>query len=138
MSRRHSFAVRLGREAPSAVRTALRERGGHMPTDLRDDLLLLLTEVVTNSVRHSGASDGDRIEIELRERADAVHVVVTDPGQGFDPPRRPEPDHSTTGGLGLVLVDRLARTWGTERTKRGWTVWFELGHDREEWRAEYG
>jgi anti-sigma regulatory factor (Ser/Thr protein kinase) len=109
-----------------------------MPTDLRDDLLLLLTEVVTNSVRHSGASDGDPIEIELRERADAVYVVVTDPGDGFARPRRLEPDHSTTGGLGLVLVDRLAREWGTERTKRGWAVWFELGHDREEWRAEYG
>jgi anti-sigma regulatory factor (Ser/Thr protein kinase) len=138
MSRRHSFAVQLGREAPSAVRTALRERGAHMPTDLRDDLLLLLTEVVTNSVRHSGANDGDPIEIELRERADGVYVVVTDPGTGFDQPRHPKPDHRTAGGLGLVLVDRLAREWATRRTKSGWAVWFEVGLDREEWRAEYG
>jgi anti-sigma regulatory factor (Ser/Thr protein kinase) len=138
MSRRHSFAVRLGREAPSAVRTALRERGAHMPADLRDDLLLLITEVVTNSVRHSGAKDGDPIEVEMREQADGVYVVVTDRGHGFDRPRHPRPDHRTTGGLGLVLVDRLAREWGTHRTKSGWAVWFEVGHDRDEWRAEYG
>jgi anti-sigma regulatory factor (Ser/Thr protein kinase) len=138
MSQRHSFAVRTGREAPSAVRAALRERAPHLPVDLRDDLLLLLTEVVTNSVRHSGAKDGDPIEIDVNEVPDGVHVVVTDPGAGFERPDRLEPDHSTAGGLGLVLVDRLARTWGTGRTGRGWAVWFELGHDRDEWRAEYG
>jgi anti-sigma regulatory factor (Ser/Thr protein kinase) len=138
MSQRHSFAVRTGREAPSAVRSALRERGAHLPPDLRDDLLLLLTEVVTNSVRHSGAKEGDRIEVEVREATDALHVVVTDPGLGFERPNRPMPDHRTTGGLGLVLVDRLSRSWGTRRTTRGWAVWFELGHDRDEWRAGYG
>jgi hypothetical protein len=37
-----------------------------------------------------------------------------------------------------VLVDRLSRSWGTRRTTRGWAVWFELGHDRDEWRAGYG
>jgi anti-sigma regulatory factor (Ser/Thr protein kinase) len=138
MSRRHSFAVRTGREAPSAVRSALRERGDHLPAELRDDLLLLLTEVVTNAVRHSGAKDGDPIEVDVREGADGLRVVVTDPGIGFQRPASLVPDHSTPGGLGLILVDRLARSWGTHRTKEGWSVWFELAHDRNEWRAEYG
>ena len=138
MSRRHSFAVRAGREAPSAVRSALRERGAHLPAELRDDLLLLLTEVVTNAVRHSGAKDGDPIEVEVRERPDGLRVQVTDPGSGFERPTAPVPDHSTPGGLGLVLVDRLARDWGTGHTKRGWAAWFVLGLDRDEWRAEYG
>ena len=127
MSPRHSFAVRTGRDAPSAVRKALRERAAHMPAQLRDDLLLLLTELVTNAVLHSGARDGDTIEIDLRERPESVYVVVTDPGNGFDRPRHPQPDHRTTGGLGLVLVDRMARSWGTSRGKHGSTVWFELG-----------
>jgi anti-sigma regulatory factor (Ser/Thr protein kinase) len=135
---RHSFAVRTGREAPSAVRAALRERGAHLPAELRDDLMLLITEVVTNSVRHSGAKDGEPIEIDVREQRDGVRVVVTDPGAGFERPANLEPDHSTAGGLGLILVDRLSRKWGSGRTRAGWAVWFELGFDRDEWRADYG
>ena len=134
MSSRQSFAVRTGREAPAAVRTALRDRGAHLPDALRDDLMLLLTELVTNAVRHSGADDGMPIEIELTEQPDGVRVEVTDPGAGFDRPDRIVPDLSTTGGLGLVLVDRLSRAWGTRQTVDGSQVWFELGHDRDEWR----
>lgn len=131
---RHSFAVSTGRDAPSAVRDALRQRGSHLPREMRDDLLLLLTEVVTNAVRHSGARQGDPIEVRMSERPDCVRVEVVDPGQGFKRPERLVPDHSKTGGLGLVLVDRLSRAWGTRRTGNGWLVWFELAHDREEWR----
>ena len=132
----HSFAVSTGRDAPSAVRDALRERGAHLPAALRDDLLLLLTEVVTNAVRHSGARNGDPIRIDLAEDPDCVRVEVTDPGAGFDRPERLVPDLSRTGGLGLVLVDRLSRAWGVRRTKRGSLVWFELTHDRDEWRLD--
>jgi len=123
---RHSFAVRTGRDAPSAVRQALRERGAHLPDPLTSDLLLLLTELVTNAVRHSGARHGDPIEIEMHEQPDCVRVEVTDPGAGFDPPHKPVPDFTRTGGLGLVLVDRLSRAWGTRQAAGGSTVWFEL------------
>jgi anti-sigma regulatory factor (Ser/Thr protein kinase) len=136
MPSRHSFAVRNGRDAPAAVRAALRERAGHLAAPLREDLLLLLTEVVTNSVRHSGAVHGAPIEVVMREGRDSVYVVVTDPGDGFERPQRLEPDLSRTGGLGLVLVDRLSRAWGTRRTKKGSLVWFELAHDRDEWRPD--
>jgi anti-sigma regulatory factor (Ser/Thr protein kinase) len=132
----HSFAVSTGRDAPSAVRDALRERGAHLPRQMRDDLLLLLTEVVTNAVRHSGATQGDPIQIAMNENHDCVRVEVTDPGDGFQPPDRLVPDLSKTGGLGLVLVDRLSRAWGTRRTARGALVWFELAHDRDEWRLD--
>ena len=128
MSPRHSFAVRTGRDAPSAVRKALRERAGHLPPRLRDDLMLLLTELVTNAVLHSGAREGQSIEIDLRERRESIYVIVTDPGNGFERPGALEPDHSSPGGLGLVLVDRLAHAWGTKRGASGSTVWFELGY----------
>ena len=133
---RHSFAVSTGRDAPSAVRDALRQRAAHLSDAMRDDLLLLLTEVVTNAVRHSGAAKGDPIEIGLHEKRDCVRVEVTDPGAGFDRPDRPMPDLTKTGGLGLVLVDRLARAWGTRKTAKGSLVWFELAHDRDEWRLD--
>jgi anti-sigma regulatory factor (Ser/Thr protein kinase) len=132
----HSFAVSTGRDAPSAVREALRERGAHLPRQMRDDLLLLLTELVTNAVRHSGAAKGQPIEIAMRECDDCIRVEVTDPGAGFDPPHPPVPDLTKTGGLGLVLVDRLSRAWGARQTKKGSLVWFELAHDREEWRLD--
>jgi len=132
----HSFAVSTGRDAPSAVRDALRERGAHLPRQMRDDLLLLLTEVVTNAVRHSGATKGDPIRVALSENRDCIRAEVTDPGTGFAKPERLVPDLTRTGGLGLVLVDRLSRAWGTRKTPRGWLVWFELAHDRNEWRGD--
>lgn len=128
MSPRHSFAVRTGRDAPSAVRTALRERAAHLPTELCDDLMLLLTEIVTNAVLHSGARPGQAIKIDMRERTGSVYVVVTDPGDGFERPSDLKPNHDTPGGLGLVLVDRLARAWGTNRADGRSTVWFELAY----------
>ena len=132
----HSFAVSTGRDAPSAVREALRKRGSHLPQMMHDDLLLLLTEVVTNAVRHSGAARGEPIQIAMSENRDCVHVEVTDPGHGFARPDRLVPDLSKTGGLGLVLVDRLSRAWGTRQTGQGSLVWFELDHDRGEWRDD--
>jgi len=98
--------------------------------------MLLLTELVTNAVRHSGAGDGAPIQLVIREHTESLHCEVTDPGDGFDRPDEVEPDHSQTGGLGLVLVDRLSREWGTRRTADGSQVWFVLAHDREEWRAQ--
>src|SRR3954454_11069158 len=118
----HTFAVSSGRDAPSAVRDALRERGAHLPPQMRDDLLLLLTEVVTNAVRHSGATKGDPIRIAFNENHDCVRVEVTDPGDGFAKPERLVPDLTKTGGLGLVLVDRLSRALGTRATSSGSAV----------------
>ena len=129
----HSFAVRAGREAPAAVRDALRERSRHWPDGMRDDLLLLLTEVVTNAVRHSGTRTGEPIEIEVREQDDCVRVEVVDAGDGFEPPERLVPDLTRTGGLGLVLVDRISRAWGVRRSPQGATVWFELEGDHGKW-----
>src|SRR3954454_6249959 len=96
----HSFAVSTGRDAPSAVRDALRARAAHFSPQMRDDLLLLLTEVVTNAVRHSGATTGDPIRIALNENRDCVRVEVTDPGDGFAKPDRLRPDPTKNGGGG--------------------------------------
>lgn len=96
--------------------------------DRLDDLRLLVSELVTNGLRHGGPGGEDWIGLSLSFDGEIVRVEVTDPGPGFDAGlREVEPD--ATGGWGLYLVDRLATRWGVERGQRT-TVWFELGSER--------
>jgi anti-sigma regulatory factor (Ser/Thr protein kinase) len=86
-----------------------------------DTLRLLVSEVVTNAVRHGGSTR----PVELRATWNAeVRVEVSDQGEGFTPvPRQGALDEP--GGFGLFLVGRLADRWGVE-TEGGTTVWFVL------------
>ena len=86
-----------------------------------DTLRLLVSEVVTNAVRHGG--DGQPVELHASWNAE-VRVEVSDHGRGFSPqPRFGRLDEP--GGFGLFLVGRLADHWGVE-TDGGTTVWFVL------------
>jgi anti-sigma regulatory factor (Ser/Thr protein kinase) len=86
-----------------------------------DTLRLLVSEVVTNAVRHGG--DDHPVEVRASWNSE-VRVEVSDHGTGFAPaPRLAAPDEP--GGFGLFLVGRLADRWGVE-TDRGTTVWFVL------------
>jgi signal transduction histidine kinase len=86
-----------------------------------DIVLLLLSEVVTNSVRHSPAGEAP-IEVDASLVGHTVQVVVSDGGHGFAPRAR-EP--SSSGGYGLLLLDAQATRWGTNHHPRT-RVWFEL------------
>jgi anti-sigma regulatory factor (Ser/Thr protein kinase) len=85
---------------------------------------LLVSELVTNAVRHAGLGPKDviRLVVELRRRA--LRVEVHDPGGGFEP-GPPSPDPSRPSGWGLYLVNELADRWGVD-SKRRTQVWFEL------------
>jgi anti-sigma regulatory factor (Ser/Thr protein kinase) len=96
-----------------------------MAPDLADGevetLRLLVSEVVTNAIRHGGASEP--LELQARWNSE-VRVQVCDHGEGFTPaPRVGALDEP--GGFGLYLVGRLADRWGVE-TDDGTTVWFVL------------
>lgn len=94
--------------------------------DGRDDLELLVTELLTNSVRHAGLGDGETIRLRVAARPPELHVEVRDGGCGFEPAVR-EPPPGAQGGRGLLLVDRLARRWGVAYD--GDTrVWFDLDY----------
>jgi anti-sigma regulatory factor (Ser/Thr protein kinase) len=91
----------------------------------RSDAALLVSEVVTNSVRHAGMPDGEiRVHAEVDEETLRVEVIDGGPGFVRRPPQA-RPDAEDPGGWGLVLVDRLADRWGVDRD--GPTrVWFEI------------
>ena len=113
-----------GPEAAAEARTAVTALYGRADPQVLDDVRLLVSEVVTNSVRHADLPRGARVGLRLAAAADTVRVEVTDPGPGFEPrPRRAS--SMDAGGWGLHLVDRIATRWGVERTD-GSRVWFEV------------
>lgn len=84
------------------------------------DLMLLVSELVTNAVRHARS---DRFEVRLDVRSDTLRLEVHDEGEGFEP--RISPSDDGTGGYGLFIVDKLATRWGVERDAGG-VIWLEL------------
>jgi anti-sigma regulatory factor (Ser/Thr protein kinase) len=89
------------------------------------DLRLVISEVITNAVRHGG--DGDMF-VAVTPKPGYLCVQVTDTGDGFAPrPRAFEPDDD--GGFGLFLVERLTRRWGLTRENSNTRVWFEFDFD---------
>jgi len=111
------------RRAPRAARHALDELNGHIDPALKDDIRLLVSEVVTNSVIHAQSQSPGVVELDIWASDEVVRVAVTDRGPGFvavDEPRGGE-----RSGWGLMMVDQLADRWGVE-LDRGTEVWFEF------------
>ncbi|MEC4016480.1 ATP-binding protein [Streptomyces sp. H27-D2] len=108
-------AVRTARDV---VRGTLLDWGLDGVTDIT---VLLVSELVTNSLRHASGPIGVRI---ARPRDTALVVEVSDPLP--DPPRERVSAPEDEGGRGLQLVACTSRRWGTRHGKTGKTVWFEL------------
>jgi anti-sigma regulatory factor (Ser/Thr protein kinase) len=118
-----------GPQAAGWAREAVAAGNGSVPEAVRDELVLLMTELVTNAVRHGGAVDGLPVEVVVARSSRGLRVAVTDPGSGFDWPPRNATPAPRENGYGLILVDRLAHRWGIERGETSTTVWFELSRD---------
>ncbi|MGH3310018.1 MAG: SpoIIE family protein phosphatase, partial [Streptomyces sp.] len=108
-----SYAVRRAREV---VRRTLAEWGLEA---LEDTTVLLVSELVTNSMRYAHGPIGVRMV-----RGTSLLLEVSDPLP--DPPRERSAMPEDEGGRGIRLVAREARRWGTRHGPMGKTVWFEL------------
>lgn len=109
--------------AASARHTLHAALTNRVDPDTIRDAELLVTELVTNAVRHAALSPGDSINVRVRADDGAICVEVSDPGGGFDRPAvGPRPDR--TGGFGLFLLDRMTQAWGIAEPPT--RVWFEL------------
>jgi len=89
---------------------------------LAESAALLVSEVVTNGVRHAGT--GMRLAVR-RVDATTVRIAVTDAAPGVNV-RVGSSSADAEGGRGLFLVEQIAAGWGSMSDDRGKTVWFEL------------
>jgi anti-sigma regulatory factor (Ser/Thr protein kinase) len=110
-------------ESVRAARDRLRELLDSWATEeKRQTVVLLLSEVVTNAVRHAPGP----VHVTVTLFRDRVHARIRDGN-----PRTPQlraPDE--TGGRGIELLQRLATRWGVEpHADDGKTVWFEVAEE---------
>lgn len=89
-----------------------------------EDVLLVVSELVTNACLHAEGPDQLRITCDNK----VIRVEVTDRGTGQPAPRTPH-RAGRPGGHGMFIVQRLCLDWGVVRTPglSGKTVWAELG-----------
>ena len=121
---RMEVEIAAGQHAPAAARSAVeRWLSGRVSATLYDDVRLLVSELVTNSVRHAALTPDMTIRISVALVHGAVRIEVEDPGGGGIAAVPPDREHG--GGFGLYLVELLAERWGS--TNDGNTcVWAEL------------
>jgi PAS domain S-box-containing protein len=114
----------VDRADPRAARTArdfiARQLTEWGIEELHDTTVLLVSEVVTNALRHTGG----RVEIELCRLAAGVRTEVSD--ETSAPPVQEEQDLLSESGRGVPLMDALSDRWGTAPRGVGKVVWFEL------------
>ncbi len=109
--------------APGNARGAVDGLSDRIDGQVFDDIRLLVSELVTNGVRHTGQGPTGWVRLVIRLDHDGVRVEVSDPGPGFDEVRLPTIYQES--GWGLYLVEQVSSRWGVERAK-GTTVWFEV------------
>ena len=116
----------LDARAPGAARCVVEGLRGRVPASVLQDALLVVSELVSNSVRHSGAPVGGVVIVRVQLTGTMVCLEVADPGGGgVIAPRIP--DVECGGGFGLNLVRALSERWGLERVLTGGTrVWAQL------------
>ena len=92
------------------------------PPDVQSSLHVILDEIASNIVKHSGAS-GFEVDVEFMEDPAGVRLVFADDGVPYDPLAHADPDTSLPaaerpiGGLGIMLVKKMADSISYERTR---------------------
>lgn len=120
------FILNLSSDADAAglARRFVNDHSDSLPTDLVEDAKLLVSELVTNAVRHG------RPDISLRVSLvpPLIGVSVHDQGSVMPSTEIQPPDLAAGSGRGLMIVDRLSSRWGVipSDPAPGKTVWFRL------------
>src|SRR5204862_3953150 len=86
---------------------------------------VVLSELVTNAIKHGGLTPLQRIEVEVSVRPDLMRMEVTDPGGGFEIAALTPGRADGSGGWGLWLVDPMTDRWGVD-FRHSTNVWCEF------------
>src|SRR6185312_13463145 len=116
-----TFDIPRDAGAPGAARRAIDGLTGRIAADVVPDVKLLVSELITNSVKYGGHG-----AVTLRAEIDdprKLRVEVIDQGAGFVPVARDRPK-TEVGGWGLHLVQTLSKRWGVYEGSTH--VWFEI------------
>ena len=117
---RLDLMINGGFSAPGRARTALDAFNGSLG-ELRDDVRLIITELVTNAVLHANADSDTSIGVWVEAAPDAIRGEISHPGPAFE--ARPRLDEQK---YGLHLIDQLTDRWGSEPIDGQNRTWFEL------------
>jgi anti-sigma regulatory factor (Ser/Thr protein kinase) len=122
--------------SPAMARSALHAVEDRFDQETLFKIRLLISELVTNSVKHARLGVEDHIWIRVITVAGCVRAEVMDEGLGLPAPEQTSaeggweyqqlaPDPEWPGGWGLSIVERLADRWGVVQNDET-TVWFEV------------
>jgi len=130
VSRDLEFELTGGPYAVTAARLALSELDELVDEALAFDVRLLVSELVTNSVRHAQVGPDGSINLKVSVTDGGVRVEVIDRGPGFEPPKPDETaELARESGWGLFFVTQLADQWGADGDSG--RVWFEIEREDE-------
>ena len=107
-------------QAPALARRALEDLDGSLDPEVLPAVRLLVSELMTNSVKYGGEGP---VRLEGLVGAESVRAEIIDQGVGFTPKVRDD-DLDRVGGWGLHLTEHLTSRWGTYEGSTH--VWFEI------------
>jgi anti-sigma regulatory factor (Ser/Thr protein kinase) len=111
----------VSRQAPALAREFLRSSTcAEHHSAVVDDAVLMVSELVTNSVLHGGPP----VVVAVDCLADALQVRVRDGSRDLPAPR--DADQTDENGRGLALVAEMSADWGVDPVADGKHVWFVL------------
>ncbi|MFF0437036.1 ATP-binding protein [Streptomyces sp. NPDC004327] len=96
-------------------------RHWRLSPQIAEHAVLLVSELVGNAVRHTGARV---FALRMLRRRGWIRIEVRDPSRGL--PCLMPVSEMDTSGRGLFLVDKLSDRWGVDLAPRGKTTWFEM------------
>ncbi|HLL39279.1 MAG TPA: ATP-binding protein [Rubrobacteraceae bacterium] len=112
-------------EVVTTARHALDQLADLLPAEKLEDVRLVVSELVTNSILHAELSPNDQISLTVTVLAGSVRGRVCDPGSGFEVPSEPSPRSDMSGGWGLPIVGMISDRWGVQQNSCA-CVWFEI------------
>jgi anti-sigma regulatory factor (Ser/Thr protein kinase) len=122
-----SVTVPHARSSVSAARHALADEldAEGVGTPMRDDAVLVLSELISNAIKHAAPLPDGEISVRWALQQDRLHLEITD-GGALTRPQAAVAAVSAMGGRGLDIVRTICSEWGVTEDGNAVTVWADL------------